>query len=88
MNVAQQAGRILTAWSHADSHGFKQELESALSVSASANRAKLDLLEYERREVLDSVVERLRASEKSSASQTLHAGFVLLEHLSQRAATA
>jgi hypothetical protein len=38
--------------------------------------------------VLNSVVERLRAREKSLAWRSLNAGFVLLEHLSERAATA
>ena len=47
----------------------------------------MDLLEYERREVLASIVERLRGREKSPACQSLNAGFVLLEHLSERAAT-
>jgi hypothetical protein len=89
MNAAQHAARILTAWNGADPLGFERELDHAASVSAApADLLKVDLLEYERREVLNSVVERLRGREKSRACQSLNAGFVLLEHLSERAATA
>jgi hypothetical protein len=86
MNAAQHAARILTAWNGADPLGFERELDSVLR--APANSAPVDLLEYERREVLASVVERLREREKTPARQSLNAGFVLLEHLSERAATA
>jgi hypothetical protein len=86
MRAAQHAARILTAWNGADPLGFERELDSALC--ASGSQAPVDLLEYERREVLNSVVERLRGREKSLACRNLNAGFVLLEHLSERAATA
>ena len=86
MNAAQHAARILTAWNGADPLGFERELDSVLRAPASL--APVDLLEYERREVLASVVERLRGREKTPARQSLNAGFVLLEHLSERAATA
>ena len=86
MKAAQHAARILTAWNGADPLGFERELDSVLR--APASQASVDLLEYERREVLASVVERLRGREKSPACQSLNAGFVLLEHLSERAATA
>jgi hypothetical protein len=91
MKAAQHAARILTAWNGADPLGFERELDHALCASANAASAdlrKVDLLEYERREVLNSVVERLRGREKSLPCQSLNAGFVLLEHLSERAATA
>jgi len=91
MNAAQHAARILTAWNGADPLGFERELDSALRASdspASTDLLKVDILEYERRELLNSVVERLRGREKSPARQSLNAGFVLLEHLSERAATA
>jgi hypothetical protein len=90
MKAAQHAARILTAWNGADPLGFERELDNALCASgspASTDLFKVDLLEYERREVLSSVVERLRGREKSPC-QSLNAGFVLLEHLSERAATA
>ncbi len=91
MKAAQHAARILTAWNGADPLGFERELDDALCASANAAPAdlcKVDLLEYERREVLNSVVERLRGREKSLPCHSLNAGFVLLEHLSERAATA
>jgi hypothetical protein len=91
MNAAQHAARILTAWNGADPLGFERELDHALYAAAGAAPADLlniDLLEYERRELLNSVVERLRGREKSPACRSLNAGFVLLEHLSARAATA
>jgi hypothetical protein len=91
MKAAQHAARILTAWNGADPLGFERELDNALCASgspAATDLFKVDLLEYERREVLSSIVERLRGREKSPACQSLNAGFVLLEHLSERAATA
>jgi hypothetical protein len=96
MKAAQHAARILTAWNGADPLGFERELDHALCASRAAAPADLlemdllevDLLEYERREVLASIVERLRGREKSPACQSLNAGFALLEHLSERAATA
>jgi hypothetical protein len=99
MNVAQHAGRILAAWNVADPAGFEQELENALC--SCRRQMPLDHLEYEQREVLESVIERLRAEAGLSgcpadlralaqrelpSSQGLNAGFALLEHLSQRAA--
>ena len=86
MKAAQHAARILTAWNGADPLGFERELDSVLR--APASQAPVDLLEYERREVLASIVERLRGREKTPACQSLNAGFVLLEHLSERAASA
>lgn len=86
MKTAQHAARILTAWNGADPLGFERELDSVLC--ASGGQTPVDLLEYERREVLNSVVERLRGRKESPARQGLNAGFVLLEHLSERAATA
>jgi hypothetical protein len=88
MNVAQHAERILAAWNVADPVSFEQELENALS---SCREAPQDHLECEQREVLESVVERLRGRRQLGqperpSSLGLHAGFALLEHLSQRAA--
>ena len=104
MNVAQHAGRILAAWSVADPASFARELENALH--SCRREAPVNYLEYEQREVLESVVERLRSlhapagqpipdnrhesygisNGRPSASQGLHAGFALLEHLCQRVA--
>ena len=85
MKAAQHAAKILTAWNGADPLGFERALDSAFDAPVSA---PVDLLEYERREVLTSIVERLRRREKTPACQRLNAGFVLLEHLSERAASA
>ena len=86
MNAAQHAAKILTAWNGADPLGFERALESVFDTPA--NTAPMDLLEYERREVLTSIVERLRRREISRDFQRLNAGFALLEHLSERAASA
>jgi hypothetical protein len=86
LKAAQHAARILTAWNGADPLGFERALDSVLDAPASP--APVDLLEYERREVLASIVERLRGRESSRAHQSLNAGFTLLEHLSERAAHA
>jgi hypothetical protein len=86
MKTAQHAAKILTAWSGADPLGFERALDGVFDTPA--NPMPMDLLEYERREVLTSIVERLRGREKSPGCQRLNAGFVLLEHLSERAASA
>jgi hypothetical protein len=96
MNVAQHAEQILAAWKQADATRFEEELDSALR---SCERAKpANYMETEQREVLVSVVERLRTIQprRRAASvgsetqrctpQGLHAGFTLLEHLRQRSA--
>jgi len=85
MNVAQHAAKILTAWNGADPLGFERALAGVFDMPT--NSAPMDLLEYERREVLTSIVERLRRREISNDCQRLNAGFVLLEHLSERAAS-
>jgi hypothetical protein len=79
MKVAQHAERILTAWNLADPTRFRRELESAMSCLG--KEAPADHLEYEHLEVLESLVEHL-----SAASARPGGVFVLLEHLSQRAA--
>jgi hypothetical protein len=66
MNVAQHAERILAAWNVADPVSFEQELENALS--SCRGETPLDHLEYEQQEVLESVIERLRADAALSAS--------------------
>lgn len=86
MKTAQHAAKILTAWNGADPLGFERALADVYDTPA--NSAQVDLLEYERREVLTSIVERLRRREISRDFQRLNAGFVLLEHLSERAASA
>ena len=86
MNAAQHAAKILTAWNGADPLGFERALDGVFDTPA--NAVPVDLLEYERREVLTSIVERLRGREISGDCRRLNAGFVLLEHLSERAASA
>jgi hypothetical protein len=95
MNVAQHAGKILAAWNTADPVTFELELESALH--SCRREAPVERLEYEQQEVLQSVIERLRSigaptgprrglpTVTVDSAGSLHAGFALLEHLSQRA---
>jgi hypothetical protein len=96
MNVAQHAEKILAAWTLADPVGFEQELDSAMRSCQRERPA--NYLECEQREVLESVVERLRSihgpnrqtpstvRNRTFSPQSLNAGFALLEHLRQRAA--
>ena len=95
MNVAQHAEQILAAWKRADPVSFAQELDDALCSCQRTEAA--NYLESEQREVLASVVERLRlvrperggltvTPAERCTPQGLHAGFTLLEHLRQRAA--
>jgi hypothetical protein len=94
MNVAQHAEQILAAWKRADPASFEQELNEALQCCQRAEPA--NYFETEKREVLESVVERLRLirpqrsgsamAEDRCTAQSLNAGFSLLEHLRQRAA--
>jgi hypothetical protein len=90
MSIAQHAERILAAWNVADPERFETELESALHCCQ--RRASTNVLEMEQRELLESVVERLRDgktlgdSKRKSSAQGLSAGFALLQHLSHRAA--
>jgi hypothetical protein len=94
MNVAQHAQQILAAWKRADAVSFEQELNYAMLSCQRATPA--NHLESENREVLESVVERLRlirpqndtavAAVGHCSPQSLNAGFTLLEHLRQRAA--
>jgi hypothetical protein len=95
MNVAQHAEQILAAWKRADPAKFEHELNDAIEC---CERAEPDnCFEKEKREVLVSVVERLRsirpqragesgAGEDGCTPQAMHAGFSLLEHLRRRAA--
>ncbi len=94
MNVAQHAEQILAAWKRADAASFEEELNDAMRCCQRSEPA--NYFESEQREVLASVVERLRLirPERSNTGkmqsyctpQSLHAGFSLLEHLRQRAA--
>jgi hypothetical protein len=94
MNVAQHAEQILAAWKRADAVSFESELNRAMSSCQHA--APANHLELEQREVLESVVERLRlirparglaaAPAANGSPQSLNAGFTLLEHLCHRAA--
>jgi hypothetical protein len=96
MNVAQHAENILAAWNLADPARFEQELDSALRSCQRERPA--NYLESEQREVLESVVERLRSihgpsrqtrsltRSNAGTPQSLNAGFALLEHLRQRTA--
>jgi hypothetical protein len=93
MNVAQHAEQILAAWKRADATSFAEKLDDAM---LSCQRAEpVNYCESEQREVLLSVVERLRlmrpqrngapqAGQDYCSPQSLHAGFSLLEHLRQR----
>ncbi len=95
MNVAQHAEQILAAWKRADPASFEEKLNDAM---LSCQRAEpVNYFESEQREVLASVVERLRlmrpqrngvtrAGQEPCSPQSLHAGFSLLEHLRHRAA--
>jgi hypothetical protein len=94
MNVAQHAEQILAAWKRADAVSFEAELDYAMRSCQRPTPA--NHLESEKREVLESVVERLRLirPQQGTASpaaaycspQSLKAGFTLLEHLRHRAA--
>ena len=95
MNVAQHAEQILAAWKRADAASFEQELNDAMRCCQRAEPT--NYFESEQREVLVSVVERLRqirpqrkgvsaVSDDRCTPQGLHAGFSLLEHLRQRVA--
>jgi hypothetical protein len=91
MNVAQHAEQILAAWKRADAISFEAELDHAMHSCQRANPA--NHLESEQREVLESVVERLRLirpqrgiATANCSPQSLNAGFTLLEHLRQRVA--
>jgi hypothetical protein len=93
MNVAQHAEQILAAWKRADAISFEAELNHAMHSCQRANPA--NHLESEQREVLESVVERLRLirpqhgkapATANCSPQSLNAGFTLLEHLRQRVA--
>lgn len=89
MNVAQHAEQILAAWKRADPASFEEELNDAMR---SCQRAEpVNYFESEQREVLVSVVERLRhiRPERNGVPctpQAMNAGFSLLEHLRHRAA--
>jgi hypothetical protein len=95
MNVAQHAEQILSAWKRADPTSFEEELNDA--IRCCQHPEPVNSFESEKREVLASVVERLRVirpqrNDLSSVAgerwtpQSLHAGFSLLEHLRQHAA--
>jgi hypothetical protein len=95
MNVAQHADQILAAWKRADPASFEKELNDAMQCCHRAEPA--NYFESEQREVLVSVVERLRqmrpqrntlstVADERCTPQSLHAGFSLLEHLRQSAA--
>jgi hypothetical protein len=93
MNVAQHAEQILAAWKRADPVSFEQELNDAMRSCQRPTPA--NYLETEQREVLQSVVERLRlirpqrrglSAPEDCTPQSIHAGFTLLEHLRLRAA--
>jgi hypothetical protein len=91
MNVAQHAEQILAAWKRADAVSFEAELTHAMHSCQRATPA--NHLESEQREVLESVVERLRLirpqrgiATPNCSAQSLNAGFTLLEHLRQRVA--
>ena len=88
MTVAKHAEQILAAWKRADAVSFEAELDDAMHSCQRPTPA--NHLESEKREVLESVVERLRLIRPSAAAycspQSLNAGFTLLEHLRHRAA--
>jgi hypothetical protein len=95
MNSAHHAEQILAAWKRADPASFEQSLNNAMRSCQCPEPA--NHLESEQRELLVSVVERLRLirPERSNVTtlspdrctpQGLHAGFTLLEHLRHRVA--
>ena len=99
MTYAQAALDIGTelrvGWKRADPASFEAELNDAMRCCQRSE--PVNYFESEQREVLASVVERLRTirPQQSNAGKTaaggctpqsLHAGFSLLEHLRQRAA--
>lgn len=81
MSTAQHAGRILEAWSRADAAALANEVEGALAA------CRLDhprsALDYEQRELLETVAERFRSR---PAWPQMDAGLALLRHLHGRAA--
>ncbi len=83
MNAAQCAGQILQAWKLRDVSNFETALDSA-SASCTASRPLSDL-ESEREELLQSVVEHLRAINregKLAGHSRLSGAWTLLSHLS------
>jgi hypothetical protein len=81
MSTAQHAGRILEAWKRADPAAFEVEVEGALVACRTAR--PVSALEFEQREVLESVAEQLRSR---GASPRVDAGLALLRHLEVRMA--
>jgi hypothetical protein len=81
MSTAQHAGRILQAWKRADPAAFELEVEGALAACRTAR--PVSALEFEQRELLESVAEHLRTP---GASPRMNAGLALLRHLEVRVA--
>lgn len=81
MSTAQHAGRILEALSRDDAAALANEVEGALAACRSQH--PVSALEYEQRELLETVAERFRFGQ---ASPQMDAGLTLLRHLQMRAA--
>ena len=69
MNAAQHAARILAAWSVADPESFERELDSALHSCREETPA--DHLAGEQQELLESVVEKLRAMRRPARQNSV-----------------
>ena len=83
MNSTQHAGKILHAWKHSDRRDFETALDSAL-ICCSAKR-EVSRLEFERREILESVVQHFRKfgnSDSFAQSPFSKGALTLLSHLS------
>ncbi len=83
MNTAQHAGKILEAWSFADRSSLDDALDGA-SVSCSSVRS-ISRFEFEKQEMLQSIVEHLRNLESHGELPECSQGsgaMTLLCHLS------
>ena len=79
MNTAQHACNILQAWNRSDRPGLEIALNSAW-ISCSAPES-ISRLEFEKQEVLESVVEHLRSNNSLQCSRD-NGALTLLSHLS------
>ena len=81
MNTAEQAERLLQAWTIADRTSLNQALKVAYNSCQTAH--PISQFERERQEVLQSIVEHLRCLNNSDAHLALEScgAFTLLRHL-------
>lgn len=83
MDTAQHAGNILEAWRFRDLSKFNAALDGASQ--ASSGSVSVSLLEAEREEMLQSIVEHLRWHDRPRQLENFSscAAFTLLHHLSK-----